>query len=64
MSDAAQRRVAVLQSHLQDADAATGSESIGREAVLATDGLETYSVALPEHLTADDPWLVHRCECR
>ena len=62
MSDAAQRRVAVLQSHLQEADAASSSAGIARGPTLAVDDFELYSIALPEHLTADDPWLVHRCE--
>lgn len=58
MNNAAHRRVAVLTGHLQEADAACSSECVERNVTSAE--MEAYSVALPEHLTADDPWLVHR----
>ena len=58
MNNTAHRRVAVLTGHLQEADAACSSECVERNVTSAE--IEAYSVALPEHLTADDPWLVHR----
>ena len=60
MSDTAHRRVAVLTGHLRKADVTCGSECVEREATYAQSECDACSVALPEHLTPDDPWLVHR----
>ncbi len=58
-ADAAVRRLASLHSHLETtAPAAVGLNACSAAASDAAD--VEYSVGLPEKLSTDGPWLVHR----
>lgn len=58
--DAAHGRLATLRNHVTE----DASQSVGLNACSAasSDAADVqYSVALPEKLSPDGPWVVHRC---
>lgn len=57
---AADRRLAVLQAQLQALELEAAADGLSCHPTSAQGEAKQYSVALPEVLTPDGPWLVRR----